>query len=221
MALNLAGDDRLGLADPCEELIDAVVERGLTDELVQRRVRAARRAVAGNDVQERDRPLARAGERHAELRRELRVATAADGHEDATGPGCRPLHDRQIARRVAEDLLHRAAEVIPAGPAPAQQQDVGVLVADGLDHRGPPLSRDGDDRADHERSGEGEQLASPRARLRLRRREGVALRHLDDRGEDDVVRPREGRRDVDEPAVARGFGDDDEALHPHLSVDSR
>ena len=62
VALHLAGDDRLGLADPCEELIDAVVERGLTDELVQRRIRAARRAVAWNDVQERDRPVARAGQ---------------------------------------------------------------------------------------------------------------------------------------------------------------
>ena len=58
MTLELVDDHRLGLADAGEQLVDALVEGPLADQLVERRHGSTRRAILRRDVEQRHGALA-------------------------------------------------------------------------------------------------------------------------------------------------------------------
>src|SRR5439155_1352991 len=111
------------------ESIDALVERALSEQLIE-----GRRAAPGSPhVEERDAPAARAGPADRDLRGEIGITTAADRNEQASRARQRALHHGDVARRIAQDIFDRRAEEIPARTPPRQQKEVGP--------RGRPCSR--------------------------------------------------------------------------------
>ena len=168
-------------------------------------------------MEEGHRAVARPRELRADPRRELGIAAAPDRDEDAPGPRRRAFDDGEIAGGISQHLLDRETEDVPARPAPADEEDLGALGRRGFADRVPPAARHGHERA-HAPAGRdlGRQeleRAAELLRLRLGRRQGDVLGHLDDGGEDDVVLAREGEAGLDDRAVALDVGDGDEGLH--------
>ena len=199
-----------GIAGARDESIDALVERALAQQLIEGRRTAAR----GPHVEERHAAAARARPTDRDLRGEVGVATAADRNEHAPRARERTLHHGDVARRIAQDVLDRRSQEIPARPPPREQEQIGALGRDGLLDRLPALPRDGHERTRAYVGGrELVQRAPETARLGLHRGERVALGHLDRRDENELLARSEGDREIDDGAVALRIDDRDEALH--------
>jgi hypothetical protein len=99
------------------------------------------RQVWRHDMEDRDLGRERAPQRPGEAERQLGMRTAPDGHEHAGHVADAPLLDhRDVARRVAHDLVDRGAEDRRAGrpAAPAEDDQVGVFLGGGLFALGRP-----------------------------------------------------------------------------------
>src|SRR5438094_873884 len=111
-------DDLHRLARPRDDALDALVVGAFAEQLIKGRTPAA----ALGDVEQGDRATVRARQVDAGARGQLRVATAADGDKDPLGPAGRALHHRDVAGRIAKDLLDGGPEHVPARAAPADEQ---------------------------------------------------------------------------------------------------
>ena len=184
-----------------------------------------RRDPRRDEVEDRHRRPVRLCDRVGEADRELGVRPAADRHEDPPDRrGAALLDDRDVARRVAHDLVDRGREhrraVAVAGvrrlAAPAEDHEVRLLLAGCLDDalgRPPADAHDGLDRRSLGREVEDtleEPAGVPRPCRAFRQRH--PLGHLDDpeRGQLAVLLVEDRRAELDQLLGRERVGDRDQ-----------
>ena len=210
MLVELVGDHLGRIAGSRDEPLDALVIRTLAEQLVERLRLAA--AVALGAVEQRDRSC----ELDTEPRGELRVPAAADRNQDALRARGPALYDGEIARRLPQDRFDRRPEDLPAGAAPADDEQVGPLGRAGFPDRVPGDASDGDEAAQvasGKLTRQCVERAAPSARFGLRRRECGVAGDLDRRRQHDLAVAGERRRRFEEPALALRIADRDDDLH--------
>ena len=155
-----------------------------------------------DEVEDRDDRVVVAGDGVGEMEGELGVGSAADRDEDPPDVlGAALLDDGDVARRVADDLVDRRREdgragAVPAAggaPAPAEDDEVGLLLRGRLDDPLGGVPADADDRVDGRAVGRvvehalEEPPGVPRPGGALG--QGHALRDLDDPERRQLARP--------------------------------
>ena len=178
-----------------------------------------------HEVHDDDRRVVAHGERVGEAQRELGVRAAAHRDQDpADLAGAALLHDRDVARGLAHDLVDgraddRAAAGITARAglaAPAEDHQVGLLLRRRLDDAGRRVPADPDERVDDRALGDVVQdlleeapcLPGPGRALGQRH----ALGHLDDAQRRQLAgsRLQERRADADQLLRGQRVGDRDQ-----------
>src|SRR5262249_61438773 len=131
------------------------------------------------------------------------VAAAADWHEHAANTGERSLHHRDVEGRRTEHRLDGGPEKVPTRTSPAHNEQVRPLARHHRDDGVPALPSDSHVRArGRARWHELVERATQAPRLRLRRREQLALGNLDDRHQEELFAPGEARRELDKGSLA-------------------
>ena len=178
-----------------------------------------------DEVEDDDRRVVVAGDGVGVAQRELGVRPAADGHEHAPDlDRSALLDDRDVARRFAHDLVDRRREdhrprpvTGSAGPpAPAEDDEVRLLLGRGLDDALGRVTTDPHDRVDRRAVGrvvedalqEPPGVACPRRALGQRH----ALGHLDDAQRGQLARAlvEHRRAEADELLGGQRVGDRDQ-----------
>ena len=157
-----------------------------------------------DEVEDDDRRVVVGRDGVGEADRELGVRAAADRDEDALDvAGTALLDDRDVARRLADDLVDGRREDRRAGApvvarrrlaAPAEDDEVGLLLGGRLDDALGGVPADAHDRVDRRPVGGvvEDLLEEPAGVARARRAlgQGHPLRHLDDAERGQLAGPR-------------------------------